>query len=580
MNRNGLYSKYSIYFYLTFYTILIYAIVNRIWVAEDAYISFRYILNFVEGNGLVFNKGEYIEGFTHPYWLFLVLLLHLIGIPFHQGSIILGILFTIIGTTINFISLKKNQSYIFLFPSIVISHEGFRDFSSSGLEFSLTYLLLSILLAVIYNNKLNNPFFIGMISSLLYHTRPEMGLLFPFFFIWKIYEEKRINIPWIIIFSFSIFIFGGLYHIFRYYYYHDIFPNTFYAKSGSGSRYYDGLKYLFHFLFYSKFFVISFISCILFLLYRYYKYSENSFNLASLPYREIIMAFLISFYIIRVGGDFMGFRLLLPYFVIFVYCLDRYMNLLIQEILSDKSVFYINLFLILITVGLVMEKSNYPLVDRTGVVNERKAYTKGYYEDLREIFQGIKYSWYLRGQKFNELQKCINQEDFIITNSVTDAKCNEEGFGLGYFSVAAGVNVKVIDELGLTDREIAKSGVKSAHERVGHERSISLEDIIKRKALFCSLEDNRYDEIMKTKYGVIIKLDQEFLYSLNKEDYERKILDLKILYEKLLLSSNEKDLVLLNKLKLIQDQYNTRIIELKDKYPDRAQSPKLRDCWN
>ena len=32
---------------------------------DDAYISYRYALNLVDGYGLVFNKGEYVEGYTN-----------------------------------------------------------------------------------------------------------------------------------------------------------------------------------------------------------------------------------------------------------------------------------------------------------------------------------------------------------------------------------------------------------------------------------------------------------------------------------------------------------------------------------
>jgi len=36
--------------------------------AEDAYITFRYARNFAVGNGLVFNPGEHVFGFSSPLW--------------------------------------------------------------------------------------------------------------------------------------------------------------------------------------------------------------------------------------------------------------------------------------------------------------------------------------------------------------------------------------------------------------------------------------------------------------------------------------------------------------------------------
>jgi hypothetical protein len=35
------------------------------YVQDDAYISFAYARNLVEGNGLVFNVGERVEGYTN-----------------------------------------------------------------------------------------------------------------------------------------------------------------------------------------------------------------------------------------------------------------------------------------------------------------------------------------------------------------------------------------------------------------------------------------------------------------------------------------------------------------------------------
>ena len=40
------------------------AALDQWWTADDAFISFRYARNLVDGLGLVFNAGERVEGFT------------------------------------------------------------------------------------------------------------------------------------------------------------------------------------------------------------------------------------------------------------------------------------------------------------------------------------------------------------------------------------------------------------------------------------------------------------------------------------------------------------------------------------
>lgn len=50
----------------------LYEAIRLRWLSDDAFISFRYALNFSRGQGLVFNPGEYVEGFTNLLWTLLM----------------------------------------------------------------------------------------------------------------------------------------------------------------------------------------------------------------------------------------------------------------------------------------------------------------------------------------------------------------------------------------------------------------------------------------------------------------------------------------------------------------------------
>ena len=39
------------------------------FLSDDAFISFRYVRNLLEGHGLVFNPGEYVEGYSNFLWI-------------------------------------------------------------------------------------------------------------------------------------------------------------------------------------------------------------------------------------------------------------------------------------------------------------------------------------------------------------------------------------------------------------------------------------------------------------------------------------------------------------------------------
>lgn len=66
------------------------------WKLDDAYITFSYARNWVEGHGIVFNVGERVEGYTCFLWVALSALGLLLGAPIEAWSTILGVAFALI----------------------------------------------------------------------------------------------------------------------------------------------------------------------------------------------------------------------------------------------------------------------------------------------------------------------------------------------------------------------------------------------------------------------------------------------------------------------------------------------------
>jgi hypothetical protein len=65
----------------------------RRWVCDDAFISYRYALNLVEGHGLVFNSGERVEGYTNFLWTLWCAVALLLKLPCEQWTMAWGIVF-------------------------------------------------------------------------------------------------------------------------------------------------------------------------------------------------------------------------------------------------------------------------------------------------------------------------------------------------------------------------------------------------------------------------------------------------------------------------------------------------------
>jgi len=59
---------------------------------DDAYISYRYAENLLNGHGLVMNAGERVEGISNPLWTLLLAVLHAIGLSYPVASFLLGAL--------------------------------------------------------------------------------------------------------------------------------------------------------------------------------------------------------------------------------------------------------------------------------------------------------------------------------------------------------------------------------------------------------------------------------------------------------------------------------------------------------
>ena len=59
-------------FLLSVLTLTLLLAVHNRFIQDDAFISFRYAKNLIEGNGLVFNVGERVEGYTNFLWTILL----------------------------------------------------------------------------------------------------------------------------------------------------------------------------------------------------------------------------------------------------------------------------------------------------------------------------------------------------------------------------------------------------------------------------------------------------------------------------------------------------------------------------
>jgi len=292
------------------------------WVCDDAFISFRYALNLTRGEGLVFNAGEQVEGFTNLLWTLLVALaleLRLdperfavaAGVAFHAGTIAL-LAFHAHGT--------RREGTRLALPAAALLAASLPDlavYATSGLETSLfTFLAFAAFVALSLGRGARAAGGAGALLALAALARPD-GLLFAAaaapFVAWRMTPRIRSTAAFVGAFA----VLWGPATIARVAYFGSFFPNTYYAKSASLAWWEQGFRYAS--LYFERYPLLALaLPLALLSLLAPARDPEGAREAARgrgpIPRALLAAAFAVTYvlYVTRVGGDFMFGRFLVP----------------------------------------------------------------------------------------------------------------------------------------------------------------------------------------------------------------------------------------------------------------------------
>lgn len=478
---------------------------SRVWVADDAYITFRHVAQFLAGNGLTYNTIERVEGFTHPLWALLLSFFGWLGAPLSGAAVTLDLLcaatFLIaIGTA--------EGSLGPLVMAMVVSCSGFIDFTTSGLETPMTLLL--VYTAYRTTRVLAHPVRTGMALGLAYLCHPDVAVLAlgPLLLAWAEIHEQGWPKSRRALSRFAVSLAAGpiLWHTFRLWYYADLLPNTYYAKNG-GSYWSQGITYIADFGGYAPLSAAGFV-LVLGLAFR-----DLVRGTGADRWRRgagVLAMTLHMAAIARVGGDFMGFRLLLP-------------DLAAVAALSVGALGSLSpRFLPLAQTGLcgaalwALFLQPVPPHERGLIVNERLNFSRSYAKASDAFTGRPRHLWWNEGRLFRSFQECVGEPDLIV-----------EYPNIGYYGVALGTRVSLIDGTGLVDRFVARNWAARKGRprgRPGHEGKLTTEYALKRNIHFVREMFEPYRSTMSSDYGVLLSLDPRILCSLpGKADSLRKL---------------------------------------------------------
>jgi len=234
--KNNLGYKNSLIILLTI-GLYLYAMVISAWLSDDSLISLTQIVNFHNGDGLVYNFNERVQAFTHPTWFFLLSLITYITNDYYNTIIFVSITASILAIVVIIYYAYKHNNILAstIGLSMLLFSKAFIDYTSSGLENPLSYLLFALLLYVLLTKKdldKSNASILSiyMLMVFLFLNRMDYALiLFPVAIV-MLYNYKMKNMK-------PLFIAGSIlvvWFLFSLFYFGHFFPNTFYAKLEAG----------------------------------------------------------------------------------------------------------------------------------------------------------------------------------------------------------------------------------------------------------------------------------------------------------------------------------------------------------
>lgn len=209
-------------------------LVSQLWLwsftADDAYISLRYVENAGRGLGLVFNRGERVEGFSHPLWIAMLLLGRYVvgsGAPLVLWAKGIGLLATI-ASGLGLVALSRRCATGPLAPPLAavlfLAVPGVHLYATEGLE---TPLLGALLVgAVVLTAERRGAEMVALLLGLAAVTRPEGVLYGGAWLIAGGVPRGRRGIRPLLLLAMP----PVLYELVRLQYYGALLPNTFYAK--------------------------------------------------------------------------------------------------------------------------------------------------------------------------------------------------------------------------------------------------------------------------------------------------------------------------------------------------------------
>ena len=270
---------------------------------DDSFISFRYANNLARGQGLVFNPGERVEGYTNFLWVLLAAA---------AGCVL---------ATRPWDSLAYKRWTPLLFVPLLIRPTDYASFATTGLETSFVGLLVLALGFVPTMSSSSQDavrWTARVVPLLAVLTRLDTSLAVcasALALAWQCWSSSRSSrkVALALTRTFAPTAIGlAAYLAWKTAYYGSVLPNTYYAKAADGVHLEPGVAYFMSF-------IQSMPSVVLLagVIGTGLIVARGAFERTFLFYAVVAMT-LHCLYVVKVGGDFMEYRLMWEFWPLLV----------------------------------------------------------------------------------------------------------------------------------------------------------------------------------------------------------------------------------------------------------------------
>jgi tetratricopeptide (TPR) repeat protein len=233
------------------------------FIQDDAYISYRYVANFLNGHGLVYNIGERVEGFTNFGWVVWMALWGTAGDIYILVSRLTGLLCGAGVIVLTFLIARELFGRRDLWPSwlaawLVGFNMSLAYWAPAGLE-TAAFALMAVWSVYLY---LRRSWLLIWTLLMAVWMRPEGAFLSGLLIFVEALTERRIP-RYTLLSVAAAFVLSLPFVGFKLAYYGSLLPNPFYAKTGWHiEQVTSGLEYMSRFWSHYGFYGAGLIVCL------------------------------------------------------------------------------------------------------------------------------------------------------------------------------------------------------------------------------------------------------------------------------------------------------------------------------